>query len=196
VIIGSAFDVASFDIAPEREPMFAWLCAERSAGVRRLDGGRMGDLVQEALAAVGAWYGISGEASSLAHLRSLHEATLGELHPDCDFGRFHVLRVRAFTSVGYALAAVIAYGDQLVAAQESRQSAEAEVSIVKGAYYGKLGSYGGVYEHRAFTRQIKWQSDDLEILSSGSSAGVEQLLARAIERGALLADEIRDDRLI
>jgi hypothetical protein len=196
VIIGSAFDVTSFDITSEREPIFAWLCAERSAGVCRLDGGRIGDLVQEALAAVGSWYGVSGKASSLAHLRSLHEAILGELHPDCDFGQFHVFRVRAFSSVGHALAAVIADGDQLVAAQESRQSAEAEVSIVKGAYYGKLGSYNGVYEHRAFARQIKWQSDDLESLSSGSSPGVEQLLARAIERGALLADEIREDRLI
>lgn len=196
MIIRSAFDVTSFDIAPERESIFAWLCAERSAGVCRLDGGRIDSLVQEVLAAVGSWYGVSGEAPSLAHLRSLHEAILNELHPDCDFGRFHVFRVRAFSSVGHALAAVIADGDQLVAAQESRQSAEAEVSIVKGAYYGKLGSYGGVYEHRAFARQIKWQSDDLEILSSGSSAGVESLLARAIERGALLADEIRDDRLI
>ena len=53
-----------------------------------------------------------------------------------------------------------------------------------------------VYRHRAFARQIKWQSDDLEFLSSGSSAEVERLLARAIERGTLLADEIRDDRLI
>ena len=196
MIIRSAFDVASFDIAPEQEPIFAWLCAERSAGVCRLDGGRIGDLVQEALAAVGSWYGVSGETSSLAHLRSLHEAILGELHSDCDFGQFHVFRVRAFSSVGHALAAVIADGDQPVAAQESRQSAEAEVSIVKGAYYRKLGSYSGVYEHRSFARQIKWQSDDLEILSSVSSAGVEQLVARAIERGTLLADEIRDDRLI
>jgi hypothetical protein len=126
----------------------------------------------------------------------LLEAILGELHPDCDFGRFHAFRVGAFSSVGHALAAVIADGDQLVAAQESRQSAQAEVSIVKGAYYRKLGSYSSVYGHRSFIRQIKWQSDDLEILSSGPSAGVEQLLARAIERGTLLADEIRDDRLI
>lgn len=196
MIIRSAFDVASFDIAPEQEPIFAWLCAERAAGVCRLDGGRISDLAQEALAAVGSWYGVSGETSSLAHLQSLHEAILGELHPDCDFGRFHAFRVGAFSSVGHALAAVIANGDQLVASQESRQSAQAEVSIVKGAYYRKLGSYSGVYEHRSFARQIKWQSDDLEILSSGSSAGVEQLLARAIERGTLLADEIRDDQLI
>jgi hypothetical protein len=46
----------------------------------------------------------------------LHEAILGELHPDCDFGRFDVFRVRAFSSVGHALAAMIADGDQLVAA--------------------------------------------------------------------------------
>ena len=196
MIIGSAFDVTSFDITSGREPIFAWLCAERSAGVCRLDGGRIGDLAHEALAAVGSWYGVSGETSSLVHLRSLHEAILGQVHPDSDFGQFDAFLVHALSSVWHALAAVIADGDQSVVANESRQSAQAEVSIVRGAYYRKLGSYNGVYEHRAFARQIKWQSDDLESLSSGSSAGVEQLLARAIERGTLLADEIREDRLI
>jgi hypothetical protein len=196
VIIGSALDVATFDIAPEQEPIFAWLCAQRAAEVCRLEDGRISELVQEALAAVGSWYGVSGETSSLVHLRSLHEAILGQVHPDSDFGQFDAFLVHALSSVWHALAAVIADGDQSVVANESRQSAQAEVSIVKGAYYRKQGSYNGVYEHRSVARQIKWQSDDLESLSSGSSAGVEQLLARAIERGTLLADGIREDRLI
>jgi hypothetical protein len=196
VIIGSAFDVAAFGISPEQEPIFAWLCAARSAEVCRLDGGRISDLVQEALAAVGSWYGVRGETSSLRELQILQEAILGELNPDCDFGRFHTLRVRALTSVAHALGAVLANGDHLVAEEESRQCAQAEVLIIKGAYYGKLGSYDGVYEHRSFVRQIKWQLDDLEALRAVSSLGTEQLVARAIERGALLADEIREGRLI
>jgi hypothetical protein len=157
VIIRSAFDVAAFGIAPGQEPISAWLCAERVAGVCRLDGGHISDLVQEALTAMGSWYGVPGETSSIARLRSLHDAILDELHPDCDFGQFHTSRVHAFSSVVHALAAVIATGDQPLAVQESRQSAQAEVSIIKGAYYRKLGSYSGVYEHRSFARQIKWQ---------------------------------------
>jgi hypothetical protein len=196
VIIGSAFDVAAFDIAPEQEPVFAWLCAERASGVCNLGSGHISELVRESLAAVGSRYGMSRETSSLADLRGLHAAIGGEVHPDSDFGQYDAFLVHAVSSVWHALAAVIADGDQPAASQESRQSARAEVSIVKGAYYRKLGSYGGVYEHPAFARQVKWQSDDLEALSFGPAPGTEQLLARALDRGALLADEIRGGRLI
>jgi hypothetical protein len=70
MIIESAFDVASFDVSPEQKLIFAWLCSERTAGVSRLDGGRISDLVQEAVAAMGAWCGVSGGAPPLARLRS------------------------------------------------------------------------------------------------------------------------------
>ena len=52
------------------------------------------------------------------------------------------------------------------------QSAQAEISMVKGAYYRRTGT-----------------------LRPDSAAEVEQLRSRAVEHGLLLADEILDDRL-
>lgn len=192
----SAFDVVQFEVGPEQKPVFVWLCAERAAGVWRLNGGRVGDLLQEALTAVRVWHGVSAERPKVASFRDLHQAVLDELHPDCDFGQFHTFRVEGVALVADALEAVIGDLSEEKMAYLASQAALGEILMIKGAYYMSTGSYDGVYEHRAFLRQIQWQVDDLESLRSGSNNGAEQLLTRAVERGFLLAEEIRQDRLI
>lgn len=196
MIIRSALDIADHDVSHQRNPVFAWLCAARAAEVCSLGEGRIGGLVQEALVGMGSWCGVSEETPSLAYLRGLDEAVLDQLDADIDFGQFDAFLTHAISCVGHALASVLSVDDQSTAAHESRQAAQAEVSIVKGAYYRKLGSYDSVYRHRSFTRQIKWQSDDLKALGLGVTVEFGDLLARASERGAMLADDIRNDQLI
>jgi hypothetical protein len=196
VIIRSAFDIVDFEIDSNREPIFAWLCAERAAGVWRSASGLVGDLILDALAAMESRFSDSAQQAPLAYLESRRRAILDQLDPDSDFGPFHQFRMHAASSVAHALAASTVGADDEAVRHESTQAALAEISIVKGAFYRARNTYTGVYDHPSFIRQIEWQSDDLRVLSSDSGVATETLLSRSIERGRLLAQEIELDRLI
>jgi hypothetical protein len=187
LIIRSVLDLVDPPLGTDARAMFASLCAQRAVGVwTPADSGPVADLFRRGLELA---FG-PPDGSGLESLRSAQRSILDQLNEDSNFGDFHSEKLQAVVSVAHALAACAALDDADLA-HESRQAAQAEIALVKGMYFERIGSYDGVNDHVSLIRQLRWQRGDLAALAEGIE--LDTLRARATAQGQLLNLGVRTD---
>lgn len=149
-------------------------------------------LLRDALEA--GWRDLASSAPWREPLQAILRRLLDELHEDCDFGEYHSQRLQAIIAVAHAVGAVIYRDEPPTLLREVTSSAEAEINIVKGAFYQRTGTYKGATDHTSTVRQTGWQLRDMaDLVVDDSASRIESIHKRAIREGILMRSGVMEN---
>lgn len=178
------------DLTPIGVATFACCCAERTAELwRKVGDQRISRLVSDTIES--SWAALLGDDAAQTALATQVEGLYAELGEDSAFGPHHSLLFDSIMAVGHAATAVGGISDTEIVAREGMLARKACVTLVKGAYFERHGTYVGSEQYEGFAREEGWQVRDAHDLKSDSSIeSIENLRLRARREATLIVDGV------